>query len=164
MTRMIFAALALACAFSSPALAQAAPATSLEVPWGTWLSNGLLAVSTVAVPIVSGYAVQGIRQVAPWASLFLSNARVESMVQNVTNYGLNAIDGAAKGKVLTVPVGSAVIAKAVQRGIDAAPAAVVKAAGGPQGLAERVFRTLHLEEGANAANTLAPALVGIPVK
>ena len=59
-------------------------------------------------------------------------------------------------------IASAVIAKAVQRALDAAPSKVIAAAGGPQGIAERVFRTLHLEEGATAANVLAPALAAIP--
>jgi hypothetical protein len=61
-----------------------------------------------------------------------------------------------KGQALTIPVGSAVIAKAVQR--------VVEAAGGPNGVAELVFRTLHLQDGATAADTLAPAQAAIVAK
>ena len=47
---------------------------------------------------------------------------------------------------------------AVQRALDQAPAWLIDAAGGPTGLAEKIFRGLTLEEAANAGNTLAPGL------
>ncbi|GJD85915.1 hypothetical protein [Methylobacterium haplocladii] len=50
------------------------------------------------------------------------------------------------------------IARAVQRALDQAPAWLIRAAGGPTGLAEKIFRGLTLEEAANAGNTLKPGL------
>lgn len=50
------------------------------------------------------------------------------------------------------------IARAVQRALDEAPAWLVKAAGGAGGIGEKVFRSLPLEEAATVDNTLAPAL------
>ncbi|HJE22831.1 MAG TPA: hypothetical protein K8W01_04160 [Methylorubrum populi] len=46
----------------------------------------------------------------------------------------------------------------MQRALDQAPAWLIRAAGGGEGLAEKVFRYLPLEEAATARNTLAPAL------
>lgn len=63
-----------------------------------------------------------------------------------------------KGKTLTVPLASAVVAKAVQRAVDQAPAWLLKQAGGLEGLAAKVFRSLPIEESATAANTLRPAV------
>lgn len=49
-------------------------------------------------------------------------------------------------------------ARAVQRALDQAPGWLIRAAGGGEGLAEKVFRSLSLEEAATARNTLEPAL------
>lgn len=169
MTRIILAALALACAFSSPVFAAevvaAVPTTpAVILPWGDWVVAIGQTLTAVLMPILVGLAGKAVYQVAPWARMFLTQARLEQMTKAVTDYALNATEGVVKGQALTIPVGSAVIAKAVQRAVDAAPKAVVSAAGGPNGVAELVFRTLHLEEGATAANTLAPAQAAIVAK
>ncbi len=46
----------------------------------------------------------------------------------------------------------------MQRALDEAPGWLIRAAGGGEGVAAKVFRALPLEEGATAANTLRPAL------
>jgi hypothetical protein len=48
--------------------------------------------------------------------------------------------------------------RAVQRALDQAPAWLLRAAGGGEGVAEKVFRSLPLEAAATADNTLEPAL------
>ncbi len=70
--------------------------------------------------------------------------------------------GAVKEGKLSINVGSQVIAKAVQRAVDAAPAKALEAVGGQAGLAEIVFRKLNLEDGANERNTLAPVIAALP--
>lgn len=50
------------------------------------------------------------------------------------------------------------IAQGVQRALDQAPAWLIEAAGGPTGIAEKIFRSLPLEATANAGNTLVPSL------
>lgn len=157
------------------ALAVASPASAAEVatvgdkavivPWGDWLVA--LAVSlrepllTILVPIIAGYVIQAIRKVYPWAALFLSQKRVEMMLEAAVGYGLNAVQGAAKGKTLSAEVAVPVIAKGTQYVIDTAPAAVIKAAGGADGIAARIFRKLDLDEGASEASVLLPAQVQI---
>ncbi|WP_132256540.1 hypothetical protein [Methylobacterium segetis] len=142
----------------------ATPATAVIVPWGDWVVAIGQGLTAILLPILVGVVTSAVYRVAPWARLVLTQARIEQMTKAVTDYALNSVAGAAKGQVLTVPVGSAVITKAVQRAVDVAPAKVVAAAGGPAGVAELVFRTLHLEDKANAANTLAPAQAAIPAK
>jgi len=135
------------------------------VPWGDWLVA--LAVSlrepilTILIPIIAGYAIQAIRKVYPWAALFLSQRRVEMMLEAAVGYGLNAVNGAAKGKTLSVNVAVPVIAKGTQYVIDTAPPAVIKAAGGADGIAARIFRKLDLDDHASEQNVLVRAQVQI---
>ncbi|WP_375454101.1 hypothetical protein [uncultured Methylobacterium sp.] len=152
------AALACACLVPSPALAAAAEATAVTLPWGDWIVGFAAAAQTVLMPLLVALVTGLIARFAPMLSYVVSKGAVEGMVRRVTDYALNAVSGAAKGQVLTVPVGAAVIATAVQRAADQVPGFVVKAAGGLPGIAEKVFRRLVLEDRATAANTLAPAL------
>ena len=165
MTRvLLLAALALAC-FVSPALAAEIATVgdkAVIAPWGDWLVA--LAVSlrepilTILIPIIAGYVIQAIREVYPWATLFLSQRRVVMMLEEVVGFGLNAVQGAAKGKTLSANVAVPVIAKGTQYVIDTAPPAVIKAAGGPDGIAARMFRKLNLDDHASEQNVLIPAL------
>ncbi|AWI91470.1 hypothetical protein C0214_01150 [Methylobacterium sp. DM1] len=131
------------------------------VPWGDWLVA--LAVSlrepilTILIPIIAGYVIQAIRKVYPWAALFLTQRRVEMMLEAGVGYGLNAVQGATKGKTLSVNVAVPVIAKGTQYLVDTAPPAVIKAAGGPEGIAARMFRKLDLDDHASEAAVLVPA-------
>ncbi|MCP1535487.1 hypothetical protein [Methylorubrum extorquens] len=131
------------------------------LPWGDWLDA--LAVSlrepilTILLPIIAAYIIQAIRKVYPWAALFLSQRRVEMMLEAAVDFGLNAVNGAAKGKTLSVNVAVPVIAKGTQYVIDTAPPAVIKAAGGADGIAARIFRKLDLDDHASEAAMLVPA-------
>ncbi|MGW9822543.1 hypothetical protein ACUXK4_005139 [Methylorubrum extorquens] len=164
MTRMLpLAALALACAASAALAAEVATVgdKAVTLPWGDWLVA--LAVSlrepilTILLPIIAAYVIQAIRKVYPWAALFLSQRRVEMMLEAAVGFGLNAVNGAAKGKTLSVNVAVPVIAKGTQYVIDTAPAAVIKAAGGADGIAARIFRKLDLDDHASEAAVLVPA-------
>ena len=165
MTRvLLLAALALACV-ASPALAAEVATVgdnAVIVPWGDWLVA--LAVSlrepilTILLPIIAAYIIQAIRKVYPWAALFLTQRRVEMMLEAGVGYGLNAVQGAAKGKTLSVNVAVPVIAKGTQYVIDTAPPAVIKAAGGADGIAARMFRKLDLDDAASEQAVLIPAL------
>ncbi|MBB2965086.1 hypothetical protein [Methylobacterium sp. R2-1] len=164
MTRvLLLAALALACV-ASPALAAEVATVGdkpVLIPWGDWLVA--LAVSlrepilTILLPIIAAYIIQAIRKVYPWAALFLTQKRVEMMLKAGVGFGLNAVQDAAKGKTLSVNVAKPVIAKDTQYVIDTAPPAVIKAAGGADGIAARMFRKLDLDEHASEQAVLIPA-------
>lgn len=53
-------------------------------------------ILTVLIPIIAGYVIQAIRKVYPWAALFLSQRRVEMMLESGVSYGLNAVAGASQ--------------------------------------------------------------------
>lgn len=154
-----------ACAGSPAFAAEAvltAPATAVILPYGDWIVGAGQTVTAVLLPILIGGIMWALRTYVPVLGLFVSQSLVERLVRNVTDYALNAIAGAMKGKELDVPTGSAVITKATQHAVDQAPGWLLKMAGGPTGVAEKVFRALHLDDKATAANTLAPALVAVP--
>lgn len=118
-------------------------------------------VSAFAVTALSGLATILIGQIGPvWLSSLLAS-RIEIVVRTAVDYALNAVEGAAKGQVLTIPVGSAVVAKALQRALDSTPAWIIRLAGGPAEIGARIFRSLHLEPDSTAAKVLEPALQGL---
>ncbi|MCJ2019584.1 hypothetical protein MKK84_19460 [Methylobacterium sp. E-065] len=160
MSRLFLAALAFACV-CSPALAEVAitAPNSASLPWGDWILAVLPAVSNVLVPIAAGAITAGIYKVAPWAALVLSKQRVETMVQGGAAYGMNAVAGVVKGKTITIPhLGSAVIAEGVQHIINTSPQRAIAKAGGAEGIAGMIFRSLPLDEHSSASAILQPAL------
>lgn len=132
------------------------------VPWGAWavaVADSLVQIMLpIILPIIAAYVIAAIRRVYPWAALLLTQRRVEQMIQGAADYGVNAVRGAAKGKQLSVPVASDVIRVGTQYVIDTGPAAAIHAVGGANGIAQRIFRKLHIEDEATVENTLAPAI------
>ncbi|QGY05686.1 hypothetical protein MMSR116_30155 [Methylobacterium mesophilicum SR1.6/6] len=169
MTHRIRAGLALACAalaFAAllpPAQAGDASAAAVSVPWGDWLVALLQPVSAVLVPIAAAAVTAGVARVAPWAASVLTRDRVEAAIRAGAAYGQNAVAGAAKGRTVSVDLGAAVVAAGARHVLATAPARVVRRAGGPEGVAARIFRALPLDPQASAANVLAPALTQLQV-
>ncbi len=85
------------------------------------------------------------------------NARVELLLSNAIGYGLNAVAGAVKGKTLDVDVGNQVLAAALQYAVDNAPGWLQSWAGGPEGLAKKIWARLNLGDGAD--DSAIPAAV-----
>ncbi len=170
MLRQLALAATLACAVLVPLLVPrpvlaAGVATlgdkAVLVPYGDWIVGLGDTLGGVLVPVLAAALLWSLRTYMPVLGLFASQALVERLVRNAADYGLNAVAGAVKGRVLDVPTGSQVIAKAAQRAVDQAPAWLLETAGGPAGIAEKVFRSLPLAENATAAAVLAPALRAI---
>ncbi len=168
MNRVILAALALACAFSSPALADAvtaaapvvgvAPGVSVvpatggiaSVPFGDWIAVALQTIQPLAILLLTFAARTAISQLLPFASAFISDKLVESTVSKWVDYGINATEGAVKGKTLDVNTGSQVLATALNRATDRANASklgerLMTWAGGPEEVANKIFRKLDLD-------------------
>lgn len=134
------------------------PVASVILPWGDAVVALAQAVTSVLLPLAIAAATAAIAGIAGPLRVLVTATLVERLVRNVADYGVNAVAGAVRGRTLDVPLGSAVIARAVQRGLEQAPAWLIAAAGGPAGLAGKVFRSLPLDPEATAANTLVPAL------
>ncbi len=140
-----------------PARAGDGPGNVL-LPWGDALALLVQGIGGVLLPLAITAATAALARLTGPLRLLVTAALVERLVRNVGDYAVNAVAGAVRGRTLSIPLGSAVIARAVQRALDQAPGWLVKAAGGVDGLGEKVFRSLPLEEAATADNTLAPAL------
>ncbi|MDP4004168.1 hypothetical protein [Methylobacterium sp. NEAU K] len=165
MTHLIRAGLALAGAaipfvtLLSPALAGATAQTGgVAIPWGDWLVALLQPVSAVLVPLAAAAVTAGVARVAPWAASLLTRERIEAAIRAGAEYGQNAVAGAARGRTVSVDLGSAVVAAGARHVLATAPAHVVRKAGGAEGIATRIFRALPLDPQASVGNVLAPAL------
>nr|USU33871.1 hypothetical protein NG677_09515 [Methylobacterium sp. OTU13CASTA1] len=141
-----------------PCAAAGLDAASVIVPWGDAAAAVAQAVTGLLLPLAVTAATAALARLAGPLRALVTATLVERLVRNVGDYAVNAVAGAVRGRTLSVPLGSAVIARAVQRGLDEAPAWLVRAAGGREGLAEKVFRSLPLAEDATIANTLRPAV------
>ncbi|TXN19221.1 hypothetical protein [Methylobacterium sp. WL19] len=150
------AALLSSCA-ASPCMASPTDATVL-LPWGDGAIALAHLITAFLVPLAITAATAAVARIAGPLQVLITTSLVERLVRNVGDYAINAVAGAVRGRTLSVPVGSAVIAQAVQRALDQAPAWLVTASGGAEGLAEKVFRSLPLDEEATTGNTLPPAL------
>lgn len=156
--RALLTALALALG-AGPAIAlPAAETAALVLPWGDTLIALAQGLTALLTPVLVAALAALLTRIGAPVRLLVTDALVERLVRRATDYALNAVSGAVRGRTLTVSVGSVVIARAVQRALDQAPGWLVRAAGGSEGLAEKVFRSLSLEEAATARNTLEPAL------
>ncbi|WP_426314280.1 hypothetical protein ACN9MF_25385 [Methylobacterium fujisawaense] len=162
MMHRIRAGLALACTSLSLAAlvepAAARSATDLAIPWGDWLVGLLQPVTAALVPLAAAAVTAGIARVAPWAASVLTRDRIEAAIRAGAEFGQNAVAGAARGRTVGVDVGAAVVSAGARHVLATAPAHVVRKAGGPEGVAARIFRALPLDPQASAANVLAPAL------
>lgn len=132
------------------------------VPYGDWAVAVAQLVLYLAGAILVPMAAAWLKSVVPFGTLFIRDEMVKRLVQNATDFALNAVEGAAKGQQLSVNVGSAVIAQGLQRALNQAGPKLLDAAGGPAGIAEKIFRSLNLEPDANLINTLKPALAQVP--
>lgn len=146
---------------SVPCAAAGLDPASVTVPWGDTVAAAAQAVTGLLLPLAVTAVTAALARLAGPLRTLVTATLVERLVRNVGDYAVNAVAGAVRGRTLSVPVGSAVIARAVQRGLDEAPAWLVRAAGGREGLAEKVFRSLPLAEEATLANTLHPAVEAV---
>nr|WP_245438965.1 hypothetical protein [Methylorubrum zatmanii] len=160
---LVLAALALAWV-TSPALAIEVAVVgdkAVILPRGDWLVALALSlcdpVLTIFSPIIAASITRATRKVYPWAALFLSQRRGEMRLEQAVGFRRKAVNGAAKGKTLSVNVAMPVIAEGTQYVIDTAPPAVIKAAGGADGIAARIFCRLDLDDHAGEATELVPA-------
>lgn len=140
--------------------AEAADGTggALTIPWGEWVAAGLGTVSATLVPVAAAALAAGVARVAPWASSILTRQRIETAIRAGADYGQNAVAGAVRGKSVSVDLGAAVVAAGTKHVVETTPARVVRGAGGVEGIARQIFRSLPLDAQGSAETVLAPAL------
>lgn len=150
------AALALAFVLAAPAalaFVLTAPAalaadTSVAVPWGDWvtavLGGSREAIAAVVPLIYAALMAVVARSVGGPVALLLRGVVTERTIQRAIDYGINAVEGAAHGEVLTVPLGNAVIAHAADYCVQALPQWLTQWLGGPDAIARMILARLKL--------------------
>lgn len=130
-------------AIASPANAQEAD-TLIDLPWGDLLANGADTLVMIIIALL-GWAM---RLLPAHILAVVQTWQVEQILARAITAGINKTAGAAKGKALTVDVGNAVLAQALQYVIDNAPAWLIKWAGGEEGLRDKLIARLDVEASA----------------
>ena len=146
MIRFLAAALLCAVAVLVPAPALAAEVT---IPLGQMLTEAVqIAAGFLSwlIPLVAAFVMRHSRV----AAMLFNLVGGERILREAIDYGVNAVAEAAKDRVLTVQVGSEVLAAALQYAVDNIPPSAIRALGGPDGIRRRLFAALHLEPDATA--------------
>lgn len=95
---------------SAPAYAS----TAVSIPIGDWISSALVDLASVLVAAASW-------AVAKWAPPVVRTYLTEQLLSRAADYGIAAVSGAVKGKVLTVEVANDVLAEAMSYAVKHAP-------------------------------------------
>lgn len=138
-----------AAALSFTSLAYAADGVDgrVDVPWGDWVGAlaGLLGSIVASAALVALRNLPGMQQQS-----FIRDA-VEQLLERAIGFGVNRVQGAVRGKQLSVTVGSAVAEEAAEYALRHAPQLVEKFIGDRAKLVEKILARLDLEEMAGAA-------------
>ncbi len=145
--------------------------TEVAVPWGQMIADHTDLIATTLFGIV----LYMVRLLPRELVGLLTTRRVEQLLAQAIAYGCNAVAGATRDRVLTVDLGSAVVAEALRYAIAHGPAWLIRWMGGPGAIAEKIWSRLNLDKDASlpdlksiaagvaAGNGGAGAIGGIPV-
>jgi predicted lipid-binding transport protein (Tim44 family) len=122
-------------------------ATTVAVPIGDWIGKA----SGVIGSLLGGLVIWLFRQLPAGIVQILRTMQVEQLLDKAITYGINAVAGASKDKVLTVNVGNAVVAQAAQYAIDHAPGWLIGWLGGEAAIRQMIIARLNLEPVATIA-------------
>lgn len=132
--------------------------STVNVPVGAWADAVLAFAGDHLAALVLAVVAALCRKLPAEAVTFLRMMRAEQLLERAIGAGINQVRGATAGRVLTLDLGSAVTAKAVQYAIDHGPGSLVDWMGGREGIAEKIWARLDLEPVADAS---APDFVRI---
>lgn len=129
---------------SAEALVNASHST-ITIPYGTWIHDALgiaRDVSLAAAPLVIAWLG---RELPSYVAFILRTKIAEQWLSRAIEGAYNAVDGATRDRLLTLELGNAVLARALQDMIDNAPAWLVGWLGGETGIRRAILRRLDLE-------------------
>lgn len=162
-SRFSMGALALVC-LSVPAMAAmvVAPAVTaspgVTLPYGSWIVQYGPDIAILLATWLTGLVSWALAKWAPWATSVATQARLQMAAEALAQYAIKAIPNSVKDGKVTVNAGPAVIATAVQRGVNVLPDRVIKAMIKGGGMSSIIFRVLDLEEDASEHTVLTPAI------
>ena len=119
--------------------------SAITIPYGAWIHDALgiaRDVALAAVPLVIAWLG---RELPAYAAFILRTRIAEQWLGRAIEGAYNAVDGATHDRLLTLELGNAVLAHAVQDMIDNAPAWLVGWLGGETGIRRAILRRLKLE-------------------
>jgi hypothetical protein len=116
--------------------------STVTIPFGDWIA----AIAAHAGEIVLAIAVFLMRKLPGRFMGIIDAARVDQLLEKAIEFGVNQVVGAAKGKVLTADVGSAVLSEALGYAIEHGPTSLITWAGGPDLIREKIVARLALDE------------------
>ena len=128
----------------------------VALPWGDWTAAVLHFAGDNLGILVAAAVAALLRRLPGELANMLAVLRVEQLLDRAIGYGINTAAGAARGRVLRVDVGNAVLAEALRYAVAQAPA-LVRWAGGPEGIAAKIWARLDLEGTAAAPDFAAAA-------
>lgn len=139
---------------AAPETVAQATGETTKVTWayGAAISQWASALGTLVFAAV----MFALRQLPGQVYAILVSMRADQLLQKAIDYGINAVQGATKDKVLEVNVGNKVLAYAVQYVLDNAPKWLQDWMGGPEQIVKKIFARLNLDAAAAAP---APAAV-----
>lgn len=142
-----------------PALAQETTASpGVTIPYGQWIVDFGPQLAGWAATALATAATWAIAKWAPWAASIATQERIQTAAEALAQYAIKAVPNSVKDGKVTVDAGPAVIAAAVQRGVNVLPGRVVDAMIKGGGMSSIVFRVLDLEDSASEHNVLQPAI------
>lgn len=122
-------------------------ANNVAVPIGQWLQNARDFLEALFLGVLA-FALRKLPAPVVWAVKMYGEDKI---VQQAIALAINAVPGAAKGEALSIPVGSSVLAHALQWVVDNVPKFAVSMMGGEDAIKAKIFAALHLEADASAA-------------
>lgn len=122
-------------------------ATTVAVPIGDWIGQA----SGIIATILGALVVWLFRQLPAGIVQILRTMQVEQLLDKAITYGINAVAGASKDKVLAVNVGNAVVAQAAQYAVDHGPGWLIGWLGGETAIRQMIIARLSLEPAATVA-------------
>jgi hypothetical protein len=148
MVKIIFAFVAIGMLIVAPAMAaEVAADGKVAIPWGDLLASGASLLTSFAVAALAA----GLAMLPPSINAVIKTWRVEQLLTNAIGYGINAVAGAAKGQVLSVPVGNKVIEQAAEYAVQNGSAALIKWMGGPDAVKKKIVSRIDLDPTASKA-------------
>ncbi len=131
----------------------ALPPHPVEVPWGAWFAGALEGVKAGAASLIA-FAV------GQWGPPYVKSALSDAVIKRAVDFAFAQIEGAARGKVLTVQLSNAVAARALGYVVTQEPmvAQWLGAQIGPLVLA-RLSELCALPQDAISPPQLSPALL-----
>lgn len=174
---VVTAALSILAILCTAAYAQTADTLSVvnsvvTIPYGNWIAAAAPLVGAIlfmASMALLAYLIA--RFAPPWLQAAL-NKQVLDVVQryaaDAIEWGVQAVQGATKGKEVSINVGSEVVAAAVQHAVDTWPKAVIDQLGGAEGIKNEIIKRLEdagviLPQNSSADDILMhPAVASIP--